>query len=311
MKPAPSIVLFTVTSGAGCGLLFWLGLLRPFGWLPGGPSLGAAIALFGLALTVVGLLSSLGHLGQPGRAWRALSQWRSSWLSREGVAAVATLLPGALYAVAMLAGLYRAAAVLGVLMAIGAAATVVCTGMIYASLKPIREWRHPLVLPGYLVIAAFLGAVLLVPLTGAGRVPLGLAVAFGIAGLLLKRAYWASIDRPAPVATMESATGLGFIGKVRALEAPHTETNYLLREMGFRIARAHAGKLRLIATVVGFALPVLLCAIALAFARSAPAVALGGLAAALALSGMLAERWLIFAQATHTVTLYYGAPRAA
>ena len=95
---------------------------------------------------------------------------------------------------------------------------------------------------------------------------------------------------------------------VRPLEAPHTETNCLLREMGFRIARAHAAKLRKIALGVGFALPVLFLAGALL--GGGAAIALSGPAAAFAICGMLAERWLMFAEATHTVTLYYGA-RAA
>lgn len=305
MKPALSIVFFTVTSGAGCGLLFWLGLLVPLGLLPVVPEFAGGAALFGIVLTVTGLLSSLGHLGHPERAWRALSQWRSSWLSREGVAAVATLLPAVAYMVAMFAGATGAALVLGLLMAAGAVATVICTAMIYASLKPIREWTHPLVVPGYLVFAGFLGAAVLSALTGGARLPVVLAIAFGLAGFVLKRAYWAAIDRPSPVATIESATGLGFIGTVRPLEAPHTETNYLLREMGFRIARAHAAKLRKIALGLGFALPVLFLAGALL--GGGAAIALSGPAAAFAICGMLAERWLMFAEATHTVTLYYGA----
>ena len=32
MNPAPSIVFFTTASGAGYGLLFWLGTLRALGW---------------------------------------------------------------------------------------------------------------------------------------------------------------------------------------------------------------------------------------------------------------------------------------
>ena len=88
MNPAPSIIFFTVASGAGYGLLFWMGLLRPLGLVPG--SVGFAVAAIGLSLVLImlGLLSSTAHLGRPERAWRALSQWRSSWLSREGVAAV-------------------------------------------------------------------------------------------------------------------------------------------------------------------------------------------------------------------------------
>ncbi len=305
MKPALSIVVFTVLSGAGCGTLFWLGLLRPLGLLPAETRLAAAIAILGLALMTAGLLSSVAHLGHPERAWRALSQWRSSWLSREGVAAFATLVPGGLYVLAMVAGAEGLATVLGVAMAAGAVATVACTGMIYASLKTIREWHHPLVVPGYLLFAAFLGAAVLAALSGGARAPAALGILLGLAGIVLKRAYWTGIDAAPPVATMESATGLGFIGKVRALEAPHTETNYLLREMGFRIARSHAVQLRRIALLAGFVLPVLLLALAW-LAGGGIAILFATLAALAGLLGMLAERWLMFAQATHTVTLYYG-----
>jgi DMSO reductase anchor subunit len=54
-----------------------------------------------------------------------------------------------------------------------------------------------------------------------------------------------------------------------------------------------------------FVLPVLLLAAAMA-AGSPLAAVLSVLAALLQLAGMLVERWLFFAEATHTVTLYYG-----
>src|SRR4051812_4212280 len=93
MNPAPSIVFFTTASGAGYGLLFWLGLLRPVGLVPGVPAFALLCLALALLLITAGLASSLLHLGNPQRAWRAFSQWRSSWLSREGVAAVATYVP--------------------------------------------------------------------------------------------------------------------------------------------------------------------------------------------------------------------------
>ena len=74
MNPAPSIVFFTTASGAGYGLLFWLGVLRPPGWGAEAPSLGAAAVVLALLLITAGLLSSLAHLGNPQRAWRAFSQ---------------------------------------------------------------------------------------------------------------------------------------------------------------------------------------------------------------------------------------------
>jgi DMSO reductase anchor subunit len=122
---------------------------------------------------------------------------------------------------------------------------------------------------------------------------------------VLKRAYWRAIDAAPPEATVESATSLGFIGKVRPLDPPHTETNYLLREMGFRIARKHAARLRHITLLAGFAAPMLLALLALLLGGGLAAVALT-LAAMLALGGLLVERWLMFAEATHTVTLYYS-----
>ena len=90
MNPAYSVILFTTTSGTGLGLLFLLGVLGPAGVLP--VERGFGVAAFGVALAALsaGLLASTFHLGQPGRALMAFREWRSSWLSREGVAAVAT-----------------------------------------------------------------------------------------------------------------------------------------------------------------------------------------------------------------------------
>lgn len=310
MKPAPSIVFFTTASGAGYGLLFWVGALRALGWgAEAPPAFGAAAVLLALALITAGLLSSLAHLGNPQRAWRALSQWRSSWLSREGVAAVLTYPPALLLLLASWFERPALAAVAGLLSAAGAAATVYCTAMIYASLETVRQWRHPLVVPGYFAMAAFSGAALLAALAapwgapGLLPVPAALAVAGGIAAIALKHAYWRAVDAGLPGPTAESATSLGAIGRVRPLDPPHTQQNYLLREMGFRVARKHAARLRGIALAAGFAAPAALALLALAGAPAVPLLLVPG--ALLALFGVLVERWLMFAEATHTVMLYY------
>ena len=309
MNPAGSIVFFTAASGAGYGLLFWLGLLHPLGLVPGEAGFGLLALALALLLVSAGLLSSMLHLGNPQRAWRALSQWRSSWLSREGVAAVLTYPPALLLGLGLWAGMPALALPMGLLAAAGAVATVYSTGMIYASLKPIRQWQHPLVVPGYLALAGFGGAVLLAMLGafwGDAAVPAGLALLAGAGGLALKWAYWRAIDAAPPAAsTAESATGLGGIGTVRVLDPPHTQSNYLLREMGFRVARKHAARLRRIVLLAGFGLPMLLALLALLLGGGAAAAALLALGAVLALGGLLVERWLMFAEATHTVTLYY------
>ncbi|MEY4859277.1 MAG: hypothetical protein RLZZ235_1444, partial [Pseudomonadota bacterium] len=235
----------------------------------------------------------------------------SSWLSREGVAAVLTFLPAIIFLIALAHGETSLMLPAGLLSAVGAAVTVYCTGMIYASLKPVKEWHHPMVAPGYLLFASFSGAALLAMLSGfwgGGFFPALVAAALGMAALFFKRAYWASVDATPATSTRESATGLGFIGTVRPLESPHTESNYLLREMAFRVARVHAAKLRSIALLLGFALPALFFCLAIILGGGL-AIALGVLAAASALAGLLVERWLIFAEATHTVALYYPTPR--
>jgi DMSO reductase anchor subunit len=118
----------------------------------------------------------------------------------------------------------------------------------------------------------------------------------------LKLGYWRFIDRSRGAGTAESATGLGRFGRVRLLDPPHTEENYLLKEMGYRIARRHAAKLRAIAALLGFVLP-------LGLVLAAPRL-LGLVAALSASAGVLVERWLFFAEAKHAVTLYYGAATA-
>jgi sulfite dehydrogenase (quinone) subunit SoeC len=310
VHPAPSIIAFTVASGAGYGLLFLLGLAAPLGLLPATRALGAAGLGLALGLITLGLCASMLHLGHPERAWRALSQWRSSWLSREGGLAVLTYVPALLFAAGWVffgttggwVGLS------GALAALGAALTVYCTGMIYASLKPIREWHRPLVPAVYLAFALMTGALLLhllLQLFGAPRAWAG-ALALGATALVfgLKGRYWATLARAGPGPTPESATGLGALGKVRMLEPPHTETNYLLDEMGFRVARRHAAKLRRYAWLLGFVGAALLSVLAL-LATGAWASLLAVLAALSGMAGVVIERWLFFAEATHTVTLYY------
>ncbi|MBT5415050.1 MAG: dimethyl sulfoxide reductase anchor subunit [Rhodospirillaceae bacterium] len=308
MHPARSIVLFTSASGAGYGLLALLGLLGPTGLLPQERGFGAAGLALALALVVLGLVSSTFHLGHPERAWRALSQWRSSWLSREGVAALLTFLPAGLFALGWVFNgeMGGGWALAGWTASLGAVVTVACTGMIYASLKPIPRWRHPLVLPLYLAFAALSGLLLLNALLAGSQRGIALATLIALALVwIVKLAYWRAIERAAPAATPESATGLGKFGKVRLLEPPHTGSNYLLDEMGFQIARKHARTLRGLALLIGGALPVLL--IALGIVTGGVVQAATALIAAVAgLVGIVLERWLFFAEAKHTVNLYYG-----
>lgn len=312
MHPALSVIVFTTLSGMGYGLLFWLGLLVPPWLLPIGAWTGVAGVALALMFVTIGLLSSSLHLGHPERAWRAFTQWRSSWLSREGVASVVTYGPVMAYGFLWFTGADENLwALAGYATAACTVVTVWCTAMIYRSLKPIRRWHNRWVIPNYLSLAGATGGTWLVAVMAmrdeisTPRTAVAAAIVVAIAAGL-KIGYWRFIDHDRSGPTIASATGLGRLGTVRPLDPPHTEENYLLKEMGFQIGRKHAVKLRRIALVAGFAAPIVLLLLTAATTGAAAAVA--ALAAALVMSaGVFVERWLFFSEAKHAVTLYYGA----
>ena len=311
MHPALSIVFFTTSSGAGFALLILLGLGAPLGLLPPSASFGLASTAIALLLAVGGLVSSAFHLGRPERAWRAFSQWRSSWLSREAVLSALTFLPTGIFGIGWVvfdttAGLVG---LCGIFAAALAAGTIFCTGMIYASLKPIHQWHNRWVVPNYLALALMSGFLVLDFLVrlwaphAAGTALLSVLVV--LAAWRMKERYWLSIDLTSAPSTIASATLLGSRGQVRMLEPPHSEENYLLKEMGFRIARKHRLRLRRITRLAGFALPAAASVLALLLGGLSGGIA-AGLAVVSAAVGLVVERWLFFAEAKHTVMLYYG-----
>ena len=312
MNPAPSIVVFTSSAGAGYGLLFLLCVAGALGWLPVERWFGFVGFALALGLITLGLLASTFHLGHPERAWRALTQWRSSWLSREGVMAIVTYVPAVLFAAGWViwqdvAGVFR---FLGYATAIGAVVTVICTAMIYASLKPIRQWCNVWTVPLYLLFALATGALWLNAILAAFLIAAPWAAYLSLLTLLItwacKLLYWQNMAGITSPSSPESATGLGAIGTVRLLDPPHTEDNYLLREMGYRVARKHAVKLRGLSLLFGLVLAAALVVVGLN--TGAGMAALAACAAAVSGSlGVLIERWLFFAEAKHSVTLYYGA----
>lgn len=311
MRPAYSVILFTTSSGAGYGALAVLGMMLALGSAQ--PAATMAALATGLALATLGLVASTFHLGRPERAWRAFSQWRTSWLSREGVAAIAVYVTGV--PLAALAwwwpdhALTRVLAAATSLLALG---TILCTSMIYASLKTVPQWRHPAVPAVYLLSGLATGSVLLhavFVLTGATATLLQwLAPAALACAWVAKERHWRVNAARVPALTAAAATGLGKFGAVRLLDPPHTEPNYLLREFGYVVARRHAERLRRLARLTAFAMPIGL-SVALLLPSLPPLLqaALAVFAATSALLGALLERWLFFAEASHTVMLYYGA----
>ena len=317
MKPALSVIFFTVSSGAGLGLAIWL-LLAQLGLPLGGELVqpqtlrwGAVLAL--LAVTA-GLLSSTQHLANPRNAWRAFARFRSSWLSREAVLAVAWYPLAALHAWLSAQGAWSAQlsgmALLGLSVAI-----VLCTAMIYASLKTVPRWRtwhtpvayllHALTSGGLIYLALQAWHAQSASIAGGLRVSVVLLCLLVLAALV-KLAWYAKFSARV-TATLNQAIGVpesaprGMVqGRVRLLDAGHTHGTFLTHEFGFQLAREQAGRLRALMFVLITVVPFLL-------------VWLGGagaavlcLAALSLLAGLFIERWLFFAQAEHVVRLYHG-----
>lgn len=285
MHPAPSVIVFTVLSGLGFGLMAYLAIdPPPAGW--------GAFLLWGLAygLAVVGLLASTFHLGNPQRAWRAFTQWRTSWLSREAWASVGTLAVLAPVALSDILGwpLRWTFALPGAVLA---GVTVLATAMIYTQIKAVPRWNSPLTPVLFLAFAGTGGAIL------SGQ-PFAALAALGLAAVL--RLVFVVGDGAFARAGQSMGTATGLAGQVSVFEWPHTGDNYLLREMIHVVGRRHAEKLRLIAVVLAGIVP---AAIVLLLP---PHPVTTAVAAASHLAGAFAARWLFFAEAEHVVGLYYG-----
>ncbi|MDE2370453.1 MAG: dimethyl sulfoxide reductase anchor subunit [Burkholderiales bacterium] len=309
MNPAWSVVFFTTLAGAGQGLvlaLFEAEWARRAGFMSVGPGprLVAAGALAGALLACGGLISSFLHLGRPERAWRAAAMWRTSWLSREVI-----VLPGFI----ALALAYGAAQIwlpeIG--FVIGAAATVaalvlfLCTGMIYACIRFLQEWASPLTPINFTLLGCANGFSIAAAMTAAmGAEPLHFfavgAIGFTIAGLVGRAAAWRRNARRVPMSTLQTAIGITHRHITQQAQG-FSGGSFNTREFFHGRSAAAIRLWRRFAVVGAFLLP-----LALLVAGSALASALLlGAAAVIQYAGLLAERWLFFAEANHPQNLYY------
>jgi sulfite dehydrogenase (quinone) subunit SoeC len=321
MKPAFSVIFLTTLIGAGQGLFLALftvesyaafELLRP---QPG--SFYAAGSMLALAFLVAGLIASFFHLGHPERAWRAASQWRTSWLSREVIVLPAFMAVVFLYGAAHLLGFnpllwtlpsgtpVNVTAILGVAGTVLAFALFVCTAMIYACLRLLREWHSPLTVVNYILLggasgfalatalAAFSGAEVTAFLAAWAMILTALAFV-GRAAALIRNA------RLKGASTLQSAIGVRH-PRISQRAQGAMGGSFNTRDFFHGRTAAALTAIKWSFIVMSFALPLAL--LALGWSLQSPAL----LAAAFVVQylGLLAERWFFFAQANHPQNLYY------
>ena len=308
MHPAFSVLIFTVTSGAGYGLLAWLGAGQLLGFTQTlTVNQQIIIGLMAMVLVSIGLVSSTMHLANPKNAWRSFSRFRTSWLSREAVFAILLYPFAGLYAVAIF-WQWPGVNILAGLSMILALVTLFTTSMIYASLKTIRQWNTPMVPALFMAYALISGGLLFLAVDAffGTLKPQLQAVVMGLVviTLALKLVYFFWQGKPQG-ATIQTATGFSQ-ASVRLLDAGHSAPTFLNREFGYQVAADQLLRLRIIMTLVTFIVPLAL--VYCVFGGLVRAELLG-LAWLIMMAGLLLERWLFFAEARHVVRLYQGEQR--
>jgi len=322
MHPAFSVIFLTTLIGAGQGLFLALitgqvysvaNLLPP----QDSTAFYAAGSLLVLFLLGLGLFASFFHLGHPERAWRAASQWRTSWLSREVIALPAFMALVLAYGAAHLLGwtsplftirdtlAVDATLILGLSASVAAFVLFVCTAMIYASLRFLQEWHHWLTVANYTLFGIASGFTLAAAFSAWQGVHLvgffgTWAVIFTLLALITRGASLYRNARIKAKTTLQTAIGVRHSAmKQRAMGFMGGSFN--TREFFHGKGEGTLRTVRLSFLLMVFVVPVVILAIAY-FSGS---ITLPLAAFAAQYVGLLLERWYFFADARHPQNLYY------
>ncbi len=307
MRPQFSIIFFTTLAGMAQGLLFFIALLNIEAPILSAPFLAMLALPVSFILLTLGLVASFFHLGHPERAWRAAMMWRTSWLSREVLALPAVMLLTAmtfLFVVSGMVPVWLWAALL-----ISTLILWICTAKIYQCIRFIQEWSHPSTLSNFILLGLSSGGLLLeflLMLWNDPSIPLGMGPISGANFILLfialnlKLWIWRRNQQLKPKSNLASATGIkgsnirqtsmGFMGgSFNTREFFHHQTARVI---------SNIRKIILLLTYVG---PMIL----LGFSMNSPSIAQIAIALLMHYIGLLAERWMFFAEANHPQNLYY------
>ena len=322
MHPAFSVIFLTTLTGAGGGLFMALFSVQAYSELNLLPDL-ASTSFYGLGsiivlvLLVLGLVASFFHLGHPERAWRAASQWRTSWLSREVIALPimmgVTFIYGAMHLIGIDGIVYSQGAntityslLVGAVGVIAAFALFICTAMIYACIKFLQEWSSPLTVINYTLLGMASGFTLATALSSYYDAPemskfLGAwSIILTVIAFVTRSASLIRNSRIKYKSTVESAIGIRH-NKIVQKSQGAMGGSFNTREY-FHGATAMAMKsIKWVFMLLVFPLPVLLVASALGEMNSQVLVA----AFIIQYIGLIAERWFFFAQANHPQNIYY------
>jgi DMSO reductase anchor subunit len=322
MHPAFSVIFLTTLIGVGQGLFLALYTGQVYSLanlLPAQDSQGfcAVGSLVSLVFLGGGLFASFFHLGHPERAWRSISQWRTSWLSREVILLPVFMGLVLLYGVIHFFGLtgvwFRvqgtlpvdASLIIGLLGSVAAFLLFGCTAMIYAGVKFLQEWHSPLTVANYTLLGIASGFMLaaafsayrgvdLVVFYGTWAVIFTL-LAFGtrVASLLRNKRLKHKFELRTAIGVRHTQIvqkAQGFMGgSFNTREFFHGKSGYTLE------------LIKVAFMLLVFPLPVMLIGASYMVESSTLPV----LAFCIQYLGLIAERWYFFAEAKHPQNLYY------
>ena len=310
MNPAFSVILLTTLAGVGQGLFFAVYAAEVGAQLHWVPTVYPDFFVFGGFIAFLflgaGLIASFFHLGRPERAWRAAAMWKTSWLSREVIVLpvfMALTLAYALMHHRQMEGTIELGAA-GVVVSI---MLFVCTGMIYACIRFLQEWAHPLTVVNFVLLGCasgytFAAACAYVTAPELGATFVRWAIVFTIAAFVTRVASLLRNARIKPKSSLQTAIGVKHPKVVQKAQG-FMGGSFNTREFFHGRTAAVVRGVKWFFLICGFALPVLLLAAAREWGASALAVA----AFVVQYAGLLAERWYFFAQARHPQNLYYQA----
>jgi DMSO reductase anchor subunit len=320
VKPALSVILLTTLIGAGQGLFLayysaeWFVMLAILA--PAQTDYSGYAAGLGFLLLATGLLASFFHLGHPERAWRAAAMWRSSWLSREVIALPVTMLLMLGYTLLKLGDYDPIVFVLGESIPIAASTLVgfaavlalcalyVCTAMIYACLKFLRQWHSPLTVLNFILMGGASGFTLATAIsayTRDGRFAyfVGMAIFLTLAALVSRFASLSRNKNLRNPSSLQSAIGVHHptIRQIaQGAMGGSFNTRTFIHSYGASVVRLARRSF----LVLGFIVPVVLLQ-----AGSETSWLLCAIAFVLQYLGLLVERWYFFIEAEHPQNIYY------
>ena len=324
MHPAFSVIFLTTLIGVGQGLFLALYTEQSYSAVNLLPAQDSSFyvtgSLLAVAFLLAGLVAAVFHLGKPSyvytRAWRGMTQWRTSWLSRELIAMPVVIFLVFLYGMfhyfgwdANILGAEEVkgqlSLVLGAITTITVFALFISTGMIYASIKFLQEWACSLTVINYILLGGASGFTLAAAYAALKAPELsnfyaGWAIIITLAAMVTRGGSLIRNARIKSKTSIQTAIGVRHT-KVVQKSMGMMGGSYNTREYFHGKKAAFLKSVKWIFLILAFPVPVIL--LWASFGSEGGNLAL--IAFVIQYSGLLFERWFFFAQANHPQNVYY------